>query len=127
MIARLVGMTALAAALAGCVSTQGGPQAPIGPQECNPLNQPTAYNVQTVWPMEVGQAGCNGALSLGGTLISSSISQQPQNGTATINMDECTYTPKPGFTGKDSFVMKVTAAGGSASGTSIIKFDITVK
>jgi hypothetical protein len=77
--------------------------------------------------MEVGQAGCNGALSLGGTLISSSISQQPQNGTATINMDEYTYTPKPGFTGKDSFVMKVTAAGGSASGTSIIKFDIIVK
>lgn len=127
MIARMMGMTALAVALAGCVSTQSGPQVPIGPQECNPMNQATAYGVQTVWPMEVGQAGCNGALSLGGTLISSSISQQPQNGTATINMDEYTYTPKPGFTGRDSFVMKVTAAGGAASGTSIIKFDITVK
>lgn len=127
MIARMVGIAGLAVALAGCVSTQGGPQVAIGPQECNPLNQATAYGVDTVWPMEVGQAGCNGALQLGGTLISTAITQQPKNGTATINMDEYTYTPKPGFTGKDSFVMKVTAAGGSASGTSIIKFDITVK
>ena len=118
---------AAALALGGCVSTQGGSQQAAIPVECNPLNQNTAYGVNTVWPMEVGAGGCNGALDLGGTLISSSIAQPPKNGTATIDMDEYTYTPKPGFTGRDSFVMKVTAAGGSARGTSLITFDITVK
>lgn len=123
---RMILIASLALGLAGCVSTQGGSQQAAGPQECNPLNQNTAYGVNTVWPMEVRQPGCNGALSVGGTIISSSIVQAPQNGSATINLDEYTYTPKPGFTGKDSFTMKVTGSGGAFQGTSFIKFDITV-
>ena len=122
--AALIGLAGLG--LSGCVSTQGGGAQAIGPQECNPLNQNTAYGVNTVWPMAVGTAGCNGALDVGGTILASSIVQQPKNGTATINVDEYTYTPKPGFTGKDSFVMKVTASGGNFKGTSMITFDITV-
>lgn len=122
----IAGLTLAGLALSGCVSTQGGSQG-AGPQECNPLNQNTAYGVNAIWPMEVGQGGCNGALSLGGTLLSSSIVQPPKNGSAAIDLDEYTYTPKPGFTGKDSFVMKVTASGGAFKGTSLITFDITVK
>lgn len=124
---RIFLIAAAALGLAGCVSTQGGSQQAVGPQECNPLNQNTAYGVNTVWPMQVGQAGCNGSLDVSGTILSSSIVQAPKNGTATINLDEYTYTPKAGFTGKDSFVMKVTASGGAFKGTSLITFDITVR
>ena len=78
--AALIGLAGLG--LSGCVSTQGGGAQAIGPQECNPLNQNTAYGVNTVWPMAVGTAGCNGALDVGGTILASSIVQQPKNGTA---------------------------------------------
>lgn len=124
IVAASLGLAGLG--LAGCVSTQGGGSQAAGPQECNPMNQNTAYGVNTVWPMAVSSAGCNGALDVGGTILSSSIVQQPKNGSATINMDEYTYTPKPGFTGKDSFVIKVTASGGAFKGTSLVTFDITV-
>jgi Bacterial Ig domain len=117
----------VALGLGGCVSSQNSGSQAIGPQECNPLNQNTPYGVNNVWPMQVGTAGCNSALSVNGTILSSSIVKQPANGTATLNLDEYTYTPKPGFKGKDSFVIKVTAQGGAAKGTSLITFDITVK
>ena len=127
MMQRGIIVALVALGLGGCVSSQGGNSQAIGPQECNPLNQATAYGVNNTWPMEVGQAGCNSALSVNGTIRSSSIVKQPANGTATLNLDEYTYTPKPGFKGRDSFVIKVTAAGGAAKGTSLITFDITVK
>lgn len=124
---RMIFAAIAALGLAGCVSTQGGSQQAAGPQECNPLNQNTAYGVNATWPMQVGQGGCNGALNMTGTILSSSIVQAPKNGTASLNLDEYTYNPKPRFTGKDSFTIKVTASGGAFKGTSMITFDITVK
>ena len=95
IVAASLGLAGLG--LAGCVSTQGGGSQAAGPQECNPMNQNTAYGVNTVWPMA--------------PIFPPRVRESAQ---------------KPGFNGKDSFVMKVTASGGAFKGTSLVTFDITV-
>ena len=57
---------------------------------------------------------------------STRIINQPKNGTLTLNPDgTVTYTPNPGFTGKDEFVYTVTDKNGQVSNPATVKVEVT--
>jgi len=56
-----------------------------------------------------------------GAVVTLSLQNAPQNGTATLNPDNTfTYTPNPSFTGADWFVYTLQTSGGTATATVFI-------
>jgi Bacterial Ig domain len=73
---------------------------------------------------------CNMFLTTSGTVVSSSISERPKNGTLTLEgAGSMRYKPRDGYTGTDEFAVTVTGhtQAGTADVTSSLKVRATVK
>jgi len=73
---------------------------------------------------------CNMFLTTSGTVVSSSISERPKNGTLTLEgAGSMRYKPRDGYTGTDEFTVTVTGHGQAmtTNATSTLKVRATVK
>jgi hypothetical protein len=63
-----------------------------------------------------------------GTVSSSEVSQKPAHGKLKrLNMSTYEYTAKAKYKGSDTFAIKATGQGPTASGTSVITVHATIK
>jgi hypothetical protein len=111
-------------ALAAC-QTAGGPSAN---GQCQPEYAPFAFGETSNWLMIVGPSGCTDTLSLSGAMmLGSSMVTPASNGTAFVQGTSYGYTPNPGFSGQDRFVMSLTGQGGTGKGTSQVIVTVKVR
>jgi hypothetical protein len=111
------------AALAGIAGPAAAQQQP----QCNPGFVPFGFGMNATWLMQVNGQGCAGEFSTSGMITASSIVQPPANGSAFIQFASYGYTPNPGFSGQDQFVMSISGQGGGLSGTSTVTVQVTVQ
>jgi hypothetical protein len=62
-----------------------------------------------------------------GTIAGYAVTAQPTNGTLSGTGSTRTYTPKPGFTGRDSFAFTVTDNAGGVSAPAAVSITVTAK
>ena len=73
-------------------------------------------------------ASCLFPIRIGGTVSSSDISQKPAHGKLKkLSTSTFQYTAKAGYKGSDTFAIKATGQGPTASGTSVITVHATIK
>jgi hypothetical protein len=71
---------------------------------------------------------CQFPITMRGTVNSSSISQKPGHGKLKkLNISTYEYKAKKRYKGSDSFAIKATGQGPSASGTSVITVNATIQ
>ena len=71
---------------------------------------------------------CQFPIRMRGTVNSSSISQKPAHGKLKkLDLMTYRYTPKSRYKGSDTFVIKATGQGPTASGSSVITVNATIK
>ena len=71
---------------------------------------------------------CLYAIKIRGTVSSSDISQKPSHGKLKkLDASSYQYTAKAKYKGSDTFVIKATGKGPTASGTSVITVNATIK
>jgi len=71
---------------------------------------------------------CVFPIRMRGTVSNSDISQKPAHGKLKkLNLTTYEYKPKRKYKGSDSFAVKVTGQGPTASGTSVITVQATIK
>jgi len=79
---------------------------------------------------EVPAGGCClFALNVRGEILSAAIAQGPSNGTLNmVNVATYTYTPNPGFAGRDVFMIQASGKDQyGQSGTSMVTMNATVR
>jgi hypothetical protein len=77
--------------------------------------------------LKSGQS-CLFQIRIRGTVSSSNISQKPSHGKLkTLNASTFQYTAKTRFKGTDSFAIKATGHGPTASGSSVVTVHATIK
>ena len=71
---------------------------------------------------------CQFPIRMGGTVINSDISQKPAHGKLKkLDMSTYEYKAKARYKGDDTFAIKATGQGPTASGTSVITVRATIK
>lgn len=71
---------------------------------------------------------CQFPIRMRGTVSASDISQKPAHGKLKkLNMSTFEYRSKAGFKGSDTFAVKATGQGSTASGTSVLTVHATIK
>ena len=71
---------------------------------------------------------CRFPIRRGGTVSAADISQKPSHGKLKrINLSTFEYTAKARYKGSDTFAIKATGEGPTASGTSVITVNATIK
>jgi Bacterial Ig domain len=79
---------------------------------------------------DVSRGGaCLFSLNINGEILNATIAKAPSNGSLNmVNVSAYTYTPNPGFTGTDAFVIEATGKDiGGPVGTSAITMNATVR
>lgn len=121
MILRLAAAAALLLSVSGCVT------APPSNGECNPEASSFGFGTNSTWLLVVGPKGCSDTLDLsGGFIVTSSVVQQAQNGTAFMSGASYGYTPRPGYVGADQFKLSLTGQGNAGQATSIVTVRVKV-
>lgn len=97
--------------------------------ECPASGTLSDWGVNSTGYFNVASGGtCLFPIRMQGTVSSSSVSQKPAHGTLKkLNVSTFQYTAKAGYKGPDSFAIKATGKGPTASGTSVITMNATVQ
>jgi hypothetical protein len=97
--------------------------------ECPASGTLSDWGVNSTGYFNVASGGtCLFPIRMQGAVSSSSVSQKPAHGTLKkLNVSTFEYTAKAGYKGPDSFAVKATGKGPTASGTSVITMNATVQ
>ena len=97
--------------------------------ECPASGTLSDWGVNSTGYFNVASGGsCLFPIRMQGTVSGSGISQKPAHGTLKkLNASTFQYTAKAGYKGPDTFAVKATGKGPTASGTSVITMNATVQ
>jgi hypothetical protein len=98
--------------------------------QCPVIGSASTWGFPGTGYFDVSPSGaCLFSLNIAGEILSSTITQAPSNGRLEmVNVSTYTYTPNPGFTGTDAFVIEATGKEiGGPVGTSAITMNATVR
>jgi hypothetical protein len=97
--------------------------------ECPATGTLSDWGINSTGGFTVASGGsCLFPIRMQGEVKSSSISKKPAHGTLKrLNISTYEYTAKAGYKGSDSFAVKATGKGPTASGTSVITMNATVQ
>lgn len=96
--------------------------------ECPASGTLSDWGINSTGYFNVASGGtCLFPIRMQGEVKSSSISQKPAHGTLKLNVSTYEYTARAGYKGSDSFAVKATGKGPTASGTSVITMTATVQ
>jgi hypothetical protein len=100
-----------------------------GAPDCSTSTTLADWGESSTSDIDVVSAGsCLFPIRMHGTVSSSGISQKPAHGKLKrLNISTYQYTAKPGYKGSDTFAIKATGQGPTASGTSVITVHATIK
>jgi hypothetical protein len=119
------------AALALIVVTTGSMSVSSAPAsvDCPILADTADWGENSTADISVASGGgCLFPIRMRGTASNSVIEKKPAHGKLKkIDMTSYRYTPKKKYKGSDTFVIKETGRGPSASGTSVITVNATIK
>jgi len=98
--------------------------------QCPVIGSASTWGFPATGYFDVSPGGaCLFSLNIGGEILSATITQAPANGSLNmVNLSTYTYTPNPGFTGTDAFVIEATGQPiGGPVGTSAITMNATIR
>lgn len=97
--------------------------------ECPASGTLSDWGINSTGYFDVASGGtCLFPIRMQGSVSSSAISQKPAHGTLKrLNVSTFQYTAKTGYKGPDSFAVRATGKGPTASGTSVITMNATVQ
>jgi len=119
LIAAELGMAALAApALA-----QNAPQCVVSG------SPPAGWGFNSIGYIEIASgSSCRFAVNIDGEILSSSVSQNPANGTLQqLDLSSFLYTSQAGYRGRDTFSVQATGRSQTSSGSSVITINATLQ
>jgi hypothetical protein len=119
LIAAELGMAALAApALA-----QNAPQCVVSG------SPPAGWGFNSIGYIEIASgSSCQFAVNIDGEILSSSVSQNPANGTLQqLDLSSFLYTSQAGYRGGDAFSVQATGRSQTSSGSSVITIKATLQ
>jgi len=116
---------ALVFAVAGSMSASPAPAAP----ECPMLVELADWGANPTGEISLASGqSCQFSIKLRGTVTGSDILQKPARGKLKkLNMTSYEYRAKAKYKGSDTFSIKATGQGPTASGTSVITVNATIK
>ena len=122
-----VAVLALIVGTAGSMSASSS-AAPAAP-ECPKLVELADWGENSTGDISVASGqSCLFPITMRGTVTSSDISQKPAHGKLKkLNATTYEYKAKARYKGNDSFAIKATGQGPTASGTSVITVQATIK
>ena len=97
--------------------------------DCSKLVELADWGENSTGDIDVASGGsCLFPIRMRGTVSSSDISQKPSHGKLKkLNITTYEYTAKARYKGSDTFAIKATGQGPTASGTSVITVNATIK
>ena len=97
--------------------------------ECPATGTLSDWGINSTGYFNVASGGtCLFPIRIQGVIKSSNIAKKPAHGTLKrLNISTYEYTAKAGYKGSDSFAVKATGKGPTASGTSVITMNATVQ
>ena len=120
-----------AAALALIVGTTGSMSVSVAlaASDCSASVTLADWGENSTGDIDIASGGsCLVPVRIRGTVSSSEILQKPSHGKLKkLNTATYEYTAKARYKGKDSFAIKATGQGPTASGTSVITLHATIK
>src|SRR5215813_5801878 len=121
----VVAALALAVGVTGSMSASPAPAA----SDCPKLAELADWGQNSTADISVASGGsCLFPITMRGTVSSSDILQKPANGKLKkLNMTTYEYKAKAKYKGSDTFAIKATGQGPTASGTSVITVHATIK
>ena len=125
---RLFKVTALALVVGATISMSASPALAATP-DCPKLVELADWGENSTGDISVapGQS-CLFPITMRGTVTSSAIFQKPAHGKLKkLNATTYEYKAKARYKGSDSFAIKATGQGPTASGTSVITVQATIK
>ena len=101
----------------------------LAASDCPTLAELADWGENSTGDISVASGGsCLFPIRMRGTVSSSDISQKPVHGKLKrLNISTYEYTAKRGYKGSDTFAIKATGQGPTASGTSVITVHATIK
>jgi hypothetical protein len=119
------------AALALIVGATGSMSTPVAlaASDCSALVTLADWGENSTGDIDIASGGsCLVPIRIRGTVSSSAILQKPSHGKLKrLNMATYEYKAKARYKGKDTFAIKATGQGPTASGTSVITVHATIK
>lgn len=98
--------------------------------QCPVVGSASTWGFPGTGYFDVSRGGaCLFSLNINGEILNATITKAPSNGRLNmVNVSTYTYTPNPGFTGTDAFVIEATGKDiGGPVGTSAITMNATVR
>ena len=125
---RLSRVAALALIVGATGSTSASPALAATP-DCPKLVELADWGENSTGDISVSSGqSCLFPITMRGTVTSSDISQKPAHGKLKkLNATTYEYKAKARYKGNDSFAIKATGQGPTASGTSVITVNATIK
>ena len=122
-----VAVLALIVGTAGSMSASPSPA--LAATDCPKLVELTDWGQNSTGDISVAAGeSCLFPITMRGTVTSSEILQKPAHGKLKkLNATTYEYKPKARYKGSDSFAIKATGQGPTASGTSVITVQATIK
>ena len=117
------------AALALIVATTGSISPALAIADCPILVDAADWGENSTADISVVSGGsCQFPIRMAGAMSSSEISQKPAHGKLKrLNISTYEYTAKARYKGSDTFAIKATGKGPTASGTSVITVHATIQ
>jgi len=122
-----VAVLALIVGTAGSMSASPSPA--LAATDCPKLVELTDWGQNSTGDISVAAGeSCLFPITMRGTVTNSEILQKPAHGKLKkLNATTYEYKPKARYKGSDSFAIKATGQGPTASGTSVITVQATIK
>ena len=122
-----VAVLALVVGTAGSMSASSSPT--LAASECPKLVELADWGQNSTGDISVAAGeSCLFPITMRGTVTSSEISQKPAHGKLKkLNATTYEYKAKARYKGSDTFAIKATGQGPTASGTSVITVHATIK
>ena len=126
---RLFKVTALALVVGATGSMSASPSPALAASDCPKLVELADWGQNSTGDISVAAGeSCLFPITMRGTVTSSDISQKPAHGKLKkLNATTYEYKAKARYKGSDSFAIKATGQGPTASGTSVITVHATIK